>query len=278
MTIFILEGVCMKTKKISFKAITLLFISVIAVLCFELLFRTTSIIAEASDDSSITKMPDNAINFSFERDQFRTISAPENGGLYYFNNNSISFYDVENNEVSVLANFKNVNDVYADESRFYILRYVFADSKYTFYIDTYNALTETLESSKDITSFIDYNYYLGACAIGVDHDGRFYLVTYDSTKEENKYTIHLISSDFKELSSIDVDYRIYRFNGFDKTNGNFYFEGFYNWIYWGYDHSTNSLKAGNVTNNEITLCENTVAVLYQLGYSAHYDSAVMNNE
>lgn len=50
----------------------------------------------------------------------------------------------------------------------------------------------------------------------------------------------------KLLSSAVAGDAVYKFSGFDKTNGNFYFEGFTDWIYWGYSHDTQSLKCGNV--------------------------------
>ena len=78
------------------------------------------------------------------------------------------------------------------------------------------------------------------CAIGVDSKNRYYLAAYSSLAEKN--VIHLISPDLKELSKTECDSTVYEFSGFDKTNGNFYFEGYTNWVYWGYDHDMQSLK------------------------------------
>ena len=93
-------------------------------------------------------------------------------------------------------------------------------------------------------------------------NGRYYIVSYDSSKSENRYTIHLLSQDMTELSSVDVANKIYRFSGFDETNGNFYYEGYTNWVYWGYDHDVDALKCGNVTDNTISVADKYLYLLY----------------
>ena len=96
---------------------------------------------------------------------------------------------------------------------------------------------------------------------------------YDSNQD--KYIINLISADMKLLSSAVAGDAVYKFSGFDKTNGNFYFEGYTDWIYWGYSHDTQSLKCGNVKNNKISISSYYVDILYQQYYTPHYDNAVM---
>lgn len=94
-------------------------------------------------------------------------------------------------------------------------------------------------------------------------------------ENQNKYVINLISADMKLLSSAVAGDAVYKFSGFDKTNGNFYFEGYTDWIYWGYSHDTQSLKCGNVKNNKISVSDYYVDILYQQYYTPHYDNAVM---
>lgn len=79
----------------------------------------------------------------------------------------------------------------------------------------------------------------------------------------------------KSLSSVTTDDVIYKFSGFDKTNGNFYYEGFTDWVSWGYSHKTQSLKCGNVKNNKISVSNYYVDIFYQQYYTPHYDNAVM---
>ena len=71
----------------------------------------------------------------------------------------------------------------------------------------------------------------------------------------------------KLLSSAVAGDAVYKFSGFDKTNGNFYFEGYTDWIYWGYSHDTQSLKCGNVKNNKISVSDYYVDILYQQYYT-----------
>ena len=75
--------------------------------------------------------------------------------------------------------------------------------------------------------------------------------------EDSKYIIYLLSSSGNLLSQTDCDQRIYSFAGFDGKNGNFYFESYDNFIYWGYDHDMHALRAGNVSENSIS-CDDSV--------------------
>lgn len=110
-------------------------------------------------------------------------------------------------------------------------------------------------------------------SVGVDSQNRFYFAVYNY--DQKKYVINLISSDMKSLSSVTTDDVIYKFSGFDKTNGNFYYEGFTDWVSWGYSHKTQSLKCGNVKNNKISVSSYYVDIFYQQYYTPHYDNAVM---
>ena len=64
-----------------------------------------------------------------------------------------------------------------------------------------------------------------------------------------------------------------KFFGFDDTSGNFYYEGSYNWRYWGYDHDMASMMAGNVSSaGEITLPQNNLCILYQNYFYPHKET------
>ncbi len=261
------------------------------------IFNDTHICASAEETAETNSvnagkavmMPENAISFTGESSVFQSVSVPQNGGIYYFNDNKIKFYDTANNTVSELADYTNtsVNDVYTDGSNFYILRYDYsynASPGYTFYLDVYCPETESVVNTYDLSDYVGLDGSEGATAVGVDNSGRFYLsvvktadgkAVYENDKK--MYTIYLISPDFKELSSVDIDHKVYHFNAFDETNGNFYFEGYLNWVYWGYDHDTKALNVGNVTDDKITIDPKYIDVLYQMYFYYHYDNAALLN-
>ena len=240
--------------------------------------------AEAATEKTATKMPDNAITFSSTySDELEIIPAASKNGMYYYNNKVIYFYSVANNTFRKIYNYNDkgrnkdtVICVYADaeKGKFYI---VWLDSsnqnKKYYYLDEFDVKSEKFVSTKDISSFVGSNNLSYSKSIGVDSQNRYYLAVYD--ENQHKYVINLISADMKLLSSAVAGDAVYKFSGFDKTNGNFYFEGYTDWIYWGYSHDTQSLKCGNVKNNKISISDYYVDILYQQYYTPHYDNAVM---
>ena len=247
-------------------------------------FLNSAIVAEAKTGNSATKMPDDAITFSSTySDELQIIPLVNKNGICYYNNKVIYFYSVANNTYRKVydynnkgANKNNVMCTYADaqNGKFYI---VWLDSSvkndYHYYIDEFDAASEKIVSTKDTSSFVGSNILSYPKSIGVDSQNRFYLAVYDY--DQKKYVINLISSDMKSLSSVTTDDVIYKFSGFDKTNGNFYYEGFTDWVSWGYSHKTQSLKCGNVKNNKISVSNYYVDIFYQQYYTPHYDNAVM---
>ena len=240
--------------------------------------------AEAATEKTATKMPDNAITFSSTySDELEIIPAASKNGMYYYNNKVIYFYSVANNTFRKIYDYNDkgrnkdtVICVYADaeKGKFYI---VWLDSsnrnKKYYYLDEFDVKSEKFVSTKDISSLVGSNNLSYPESIGVDSQNRYYLAVYDSNQD--KYIINLISADMKLLSSAVAGDAVYKFSGFDKTNGNFYFEGYTDWIYWGYSHDTQSLKCGNVKNNKISISNYYVDILYQQYYTPHYDNAVM---
>ena len=240
--------------------------------------------AEAATEKTATKMPDNAITFSSTySDELEIIPAASKNGMYYYNNKVIYFYSVANNTFRKIYDYNDkgrnkdaVICVYADaeKGKFYI---VWLDSsnrnKKYYYLDEFDVKSEKFVSTKDISSLVGSNNLSYPESLGVDSQNRYYLAVYD--ENQNKHVINLISADMKLLSSAVAGDAVYKFSGFDKTNGNFYFEGYTDWIYWGYSHDTQSLKCGNVKNNKISISDYYVDILYQQYYTPHYDNAVM---
>ncbi len=233
-------------------------------------------------ETKAIKMPNQAICFdNVYNDTFRGIPSEQNNGLYYYNNNKIYFYNMEDNTFREVYSYPQENtsivSVYPDleNSKFYILRSERDRENIKQLVDEFNTATEAVESTKDFTKVLvdDKTSSEIPSAIGVDYNNRYYLAAYNLTTKT--YFIHLISQNLEELSKVECENEIYEFSGFDQTNGNFYFEGYINWVYWGYDHNMQSLKCGNVSDNEITISDLYMDLLYQQGYTPHYDNAVM---
>ena len=229
------------------------------------------------------KMPNQAINFnSVYNDDFRGIPSEQSNGLYYYNNNKIYFYNVEDNTFREVYSYSDaritVVSVYSDleNFKFYILKKERNRGNTRQVIDEFNTITENVESTIDLTEILsgDEKTIETACAVGVDGNNRYYVAAYNHTTKT--YFIHLISQNLEELSKAESENAIYEFSGFDKINGNFYFEGYTNWRYWGYDHDMQALKCGNVNgDNNIIISDLYIDLLYQQGYTPHYDNAEM---
>ena len=121
------------------------------------------------------------------------------------------------------------------------------------------------------TFTIENNWYNLICTAGVDSKGRFYLATYEDV-------LYLYAADGTLLSTCNLDSDIDEFFGFDATNGNFYYQGSENWIYWGYDHDMAALMAGNVSaDGTVTLAGKNLMMLYQKYWFTHAEPCRMLN-
>lgn len=274
----------MKVKKITAVLVAFLVAITSVVLplsdTFNSVIKTTDS-AKAVTKNSAVKMPTDAIKFDSKYDKFEVLCYPEKNGFYYFNNYNdyaIKFYDVKNNTVRKVIDYnkKGFVDAFATKSKMYIIteKNVYSSSA-EFYLEVFNPITEKVELTQDLSKCISVDNHMRFVTLGVDNEGRYYLVTYNYSKKDKEYSIVLLSKDFKKLSSVDIEDEVYDFCGFDSTNGNFYYEGYTNWVYWGYDHDMNALKCGNVANNKISLDDKYLDLLYQIGYTPHYNNASM---
>ena len=278
----------MKVKK--FSAVLVAFLVAVTSMVLPLSDTFNSVIkttgsAKAVTKNSEVKMPSDAILFDSSEEKFKEIQSPEKGGFYYYNsyyNRSINFYDVNNNTVRKIKDYKDkaVYDVFATDSKFYV---VYRDggnpNPIIYYVDELNIETEKVESTHNVTEFVADNYNSYIRTIGVDSKGRIYLTTFDGLKSEKKYTIHLLSKDYKELSSADMEDDCFEYYGFDSSNGNFYFESYKTAkSQWGSSSGYRTLAFGNVTNNKITVSDEILDILYAKYVQYHYSSAIMLTE
>ena len=189
--------------------------------------------AEAVTEKTATKMPDNAITFSNTySDELEIIPAASKKSVCItITTRSFIFTALQTTLsekfmiTTIKADTKTLLSAFMPipkKGKFYI---VWLDSsnqnKKYYYLDEFDVKSEKFVSTKDISSLVGSNTLSYPKSIGVDSQNRYYLAVYD--ENQNKYVINLISADMKLLSSAVAGDAVYKFSGFDKTNGNFYF-------------------------------------------------------
>lgn len=229
-------------------------------------------VISASADAQTTRVKLDAAPFedySAYNNHFYQTASDKDGGIYTFNNGTLWF---TNAATGATAKVKDLTTegipAYADYSsifevggKLYILENDYAGN-------TSNVLILDL-SARTLTKKLSFTTMYSA--IGADSSGRIFLAG-DTDKK-----VTVFSSSGTKLTTGTAPTTVYRFTGFDSTNGNFYYEGYYNYVYWGYDHETTSLFAGNFKSSKLTFGANFIDVLYQNYWYDHNGSAMMVN-
>jgi len=143
---------------------------------------------------------------------------------------------------------------------------------YTPYIVTYNIDSMEKQSFTMDTFTLSSESRNLISAVGADASGRIYLATY-------KGVIYQYSPEGTILASgsYDSEEYVYDFYGFDKTNGNFYYRSYTDWVDWGYSHEMACIKAGNVTGSKIQLAGRNLMLLYEYTEHSGIESCRMFN-
>lgn len=191
---------------------------------------------------SIVEVPEFG-DISNQRHQF---ASDLRNGIYYFIDNDLYLYLLENNTSSKIYSFeKTIRSEYFADNKLYVASF---DECYVFNLETHQ-----IEQS-----FTPKESYINA--IGADKQGRIYI----AGTLENAYYISMYSSDGEYITNMPTDNVVYCFDGFDTSTGNIYYETYYNWYYWGYEHpksiaaanvSDNTIKAIQVSNNNMSCLE-----------------------
>lgn len=198
----------------------------------------------------VFKLPEGAINYSYIYQESRTIASAARKGVYLLNYDQLTFYSLENLKGEEAYTFPRVvKDSYVAGGRLYVLSEDGSSDEYNSLVSIYNLEQEKFESSLPVD--------ISASAIGVDNSGRIYL----GGKKQGESYIYLLSAEGRLLSKAKALGEIYGFGGFDQSNGNFYFEQYYNWMYWGYEHDMHALGTGCVKGDDLNVCTNVIAGL-----------------
>lgn len=196
-----------------------------------------------SDSAQVEGQTGNGILLSEETIQYNSyyskcaqIPFQSRGGIYFLNDRELMWYQLDTQETTLVHTFDSYADCYVTESKLYFLRY---NSQIVVYDLNSQSVERTISFSNS------------ASAIGADSQGRIYL----AGPLNGEYQIYLLSSTGELLSQTASAESIYSFSGFDSSTGNFYVEGYANWVYWGYNHDMNAVRAGRVSGDTISFNE-----------------------
>ena len=196
---------------------------------------------------------------------FGIYSNEKNNGLYVINQSVLYFISASTGKTSKVFDFSSlvsdtITNTYVCGNKLYAVGSHYtnngtANSIYIFNLDT-KKFVKRISTKIDVSS------------VAADTKGNIFVS--DGGK------IYMLSSAGKKISEVSVgDNTVYRFTGYDETNGNLYFEGYLNYIYWGYNHPSTSLFSANVKNNKLSFTSIYIDAFYQHGVANHNCSSVL---
>lgn len=240
--------------------------------------ETFTVVGEkyALPDYELITLDKSGIEYTASSGAYKQILCEKLNGIYFLKDNELNFYSLSGKKLRLVHTFNGCTNAYSTDDRLYVI--------YRNKVTVYDLL------NRNVLSEITLDGYTGN-AVGADSEGRIYVAATNS----DDYSIHklfLYSANGELLSQTDTEERIYNFNGFDSTNGNFYMESYYDWIYWGYSHPGKAITMGNVTDNVIMNAEtygsvivsgilkydlNCIEYACQSHYLNHQDNAALLN-
>ena len=231
---------------------------------------TDAVTSDAGRTEPVALNSDIFTGFSSTAYSFAQYANEKNRGIYTVSNGILWFTSIDDGSSVQILNLRAVMD--EEDSNAYIgssfrqgsVLYILGNAYYTGGA-SYSVLRYDMDAQETIDMFVLPAEMDFLRAIGADATGRIYVAGDDK--------IYLLSSAGELLDSAETEHTVYRFTGFDETNDNFYFEGYLNYIYWGYDHRTNSLFSGRVVNNKLVLQERYLDALFQKQWYDHNTAA-----
>ncbi|MBR4587851.1 MAG: leucine-rich repeat protein [Lachnospiraceae bacterium] len=189
-----------------------------------------------ADHENIT-LPADTITFNSISSICENFAVDGIDGQFILDKNILKFLSYYTMDVTPVLTLPVSTDAYVKDGRLYVCGT--ENSAAAVYV--YDL--KTLKGSKVVSMSGESS--LSVCA---DGSGRIYLATSSS----GKYYIHLFDNKGAELSKTETGHNIYSIGAVDDTNGNVYYEGYWNWRYWGYDHDVRTLYICNVNDNVIS--------------------------
>lgn len=193
----------------------------------------------------------------------------ENGILYTLDNNYIlRSLNMEDGSREVVYDFKRPSNssygcTYQTDDRLFVS--VLIENKYYLYV--FNKKSRKLEDFYELENEI--------CAIGADADGNI-LLSVEEKHEDKNYTVKCISKDREIKSVAYMDRDIKGFNGYD-SYGNVYYNIWWNYIYWGYDHDMCGWTYAAWDGDTFAESQDIIRNLYQYGFSFYKNPVTFFN-
>ena len=217
-------------------------------------------------------LSEDAIKYGGGDGRSQIIPYAPNGGIYFLNDNILSFYSLEKKTINKAYTFKTQYDTsfYCTDSAVYqIYKTAYEGSSY---VIKYDLATKKKQSETQLALPEKASIY----ALGVDASNKIYVAAYISdTDSSGGYRIYLFNSKGKLLSQTSCESTVYSFAGFDSVSGKFYYEGYTNWLYWGYEHDMHAMFTGQVTNNKVSVTNKYMFLTSQNYYLQHQGSGAM---
>ena len=185
--------------------------------------------------AEVTELPQEALSYTSISTETVQIPCAQQKGIYFLNGKKLSFYSLSEKQVTPVHTFSGVTCSYSAGEKLYIV--------YRQQCTVYDLLKRKVDRTVYIPGYT-------ATAVGADDLGRIYVAA-DNSSNQYDHRVFLFSPEGTLLSWMASGTRVYRFNGFDSTNGNFYIEVSYDYYSWGYSHPGLALRMGNVTDNVI---------------------------
>lgn len=202
---------------------------------------TVTVTGDVTLAEGVTELPDQLIRYNSVSAECRQIVCAERYGIYLLDTEELRFYSLLTGSVQNLLQFSDLRSSFVQGNLLYLLG---RNGKVTVY---------DLTAQQKAGGFTAAGFT--ASVIGADAKGRVYLAG-KNTASNNE--IRLYSANGTLLSSVLVTTNVSAFDGFDATNGNFYYECYYNWRSWGYDHDMTVLRAGRVTDDTLAVSNENI--------------------
>ncbi|MBQ3936317.1 MAG: leucine-rich repeat domain-containing protein, partial [Ruminococcus sp.] len=204
------------------------------------------------------------IPFSVTDKSYGIFGNDKNNGVYVLNNSKLYFISAANGKTKTVYDFSaakgdQLTSSYACGSKLYASgsHYDYTSKKYIYSIYVYDL------DAKKLLSTLPYSSQVSA--VGADTSGNIFV--YANSK------LSKLNSTGKLICETAMENAIYRFTGYDTKKGYLYYEGYYDYLYWGYHHSMTGLFAATVTSKGITVNNKCISMLYQNYFYDHNKSS-----
>ena len=178
----------------------------------------------------------------------------KNNGVYVLNNSKLYLISAANGKTTTVYDFSaasgdQLTTSYVSGSKLYTAGSHYDKTSRTY---VYSIFVYDLDAKK-LLSTLPYSSQVSA--VGADTSGNIFVCANSKLSK--------LTSAGKLICETSMENAIYRFTGYDEKKGYLYYEGYYDYLYWGYHHDMTGLFAATVTSKDITVNNKCISMLYQ---------------